>query len=349
MPQASASSAQRQTWVDVLRGASVLLVILLHAHEFAFNSYLAPGQTIRGSLLTDLVDMINTSVAPFRMELMFLLSGFFVAHGLSKGHSPYLVGKLRNVLYPFLLWSLVIFAMRQGGSVLAKGEPVEWQRLSRVLSGDTALTWFLYDLFLFYLVTPYLRRFNVLAVVLSALALAFVVPAKLYHHSALFYFYIYFYLGDYITRTRVDLAATPSRPILGLSAAALCAVVLMANLASFPKAWPGYLPLVLACLPLIVQLSVWASKGPASAWISYVGRHSIVFYLVHFPIFVGLAFLLRRRLDDGTLIFLTLLAVGVIIPWMVSLIRKSDRLPALNLLFSWPSLASVDRRAVANR
>ncbi|WP_258077214.1 acyltransferase family protein, partial [Xanthomonas arboricola] len=150
----------RDDWVDWLRGASVLMVIVLHAYGFAFDAYpeLRGGAAEESSALMLSIERLNRSLAPLRMQLMFLLSGLFVARGLDKGIAPYLGGKLRHVLYPYLLWSVLIFALREAGSVLAKAEPIAWLDLGKIAVGNVALTWFLFYLFVFLVLMPLLRR-----------------------------------------------------------------------------------------------------------------------------------------------------------------------------------------------
>ncbi|WP_175485649.1 acyltransferase [Pseudoxanthomonas sp. GM95] len=336
MPARPATPARRHQWIDVLRGTSVLMVIVLHAYQYAFSGYVPDGVEMRHSALTDAVRAVNVACAPFRMQLMFLLSGLFVARSLDKGSAPYLLGKLRHVLYPFLLWSLVIFLIRDGGAALLKREPVQWAQLGMIVTGTSTLTWFLYDLFIFYLVTPYLRRFNPLLVVLGAGLLALLVPPSLYVQPALFYYFIYFFVGDYVTRAKIDLSAWPGLGWLLLSAVSLVALMLVAHLGGLPKQWPGYLPLVLGALPLLVQAAAFASRFAWSAPLTFVGRNSIVFYLLHYPPYIVLAYPLHKLSHDGTLLLGALLAAGLGVPLLVCLLRDRFGVGAVNLLFSMP-------------
>lgn len=337
MPKLVSATRARQPWIDLLRGGSVLLVILLHARQYAFHGYLPDGATVDGSLLTDLVRLVNVSLAPMRMQLMFLLSGLFVARSLDKGSQAYLSGKLRSVLYPFLLWSLVIILVRDGGATAAKGVPFAWEEFGAIVTGTSTLTWFLYDLFLFFLVTPYLRRFSPLAVIPVALALAWLVPTSLYVKPELFYYFIYFYLGDWISRRGVDLAAYRSKSLLSFSGLCLLAIVLLANFSGMPKVWPVYLPLVLGTLPLLVWCAEHAAAHPWSAPLTYVGRNSIVFYLAHYPPFLVVAWLLHTVTLDGTVSLGVLLLTGIGTPALICLARDRIGTPAVDWLFSWPA------------
>ncbi|AKU51796.1 acyltransferase [Xanthomonas arboricola] len=328
----------RDDWVDWLRGASVLMVIVLHAYGFAFDAYpeLRGGAAEESSALMLSIERLNRSLAPLRMQLMFLLSGLFVARGLDKGIAPYLGGKLRHVLYPYLLWSVLIFALREAGSVLAKAEPIAWLDLGKIAVGNVALTWFLFYLFVFLVLMPLLRRLPA-PLVLAATVLGSVCLGPLLRQGAdPFYYFAFFYIGTLLAGRVPALLRQAPRWIWPLSCLSLCAIVLIANLTALHGIWIGYLPLVLIALPLLITAAMWANRQPAAQAIRYVGRNSVVFYLSHFPPFIVLAYLLPRWIDEGTVLFFALLSVGVLGPAVLCLLRAPGRLPALNLLFSAP-------------
>lgn len=338
-------SPPRQSWIDVLRGTSVLMVILLHAHGFAFNAYGATADTT--NLLVKCVDLLNLAAAPFRMELMFLLSGLFVATGLKKGRSQYLTGKISNVLHPFLLWSVVIFALRQVGSVIAKGEAIDWSPLMQIPTGSSALTWFLYYLFVFYLLTPLLRRANPVVVGAACMLLSVAIPEDFFNYHELAYYFFYFYLGDYLARRKVALTGQASPAVLLGSTAALVVTGFLGITSDLSKTWAGYLPLVLASLPVIFHVAAMASRHRFSQPLAYVGRNSIVFYLIHFPIYVGLGYVLHKLTDNGMLVFAVLLGVGVGVPVVLSVARTRNLLGPLDLMFSLKYVLDARSRKLA--
>lgn len=328
----------RQSWIDVLRGTSILLVMLSHSYGFT-----AFDKNLNQNAFIDVVSTVNTSVEAFRMEIMFLLSGFLVERGLKKGKRQYLTGKLHNIVYPFLVWSTIIFLLKQAGAVIFKGEPIEWEYLLRFLIGSTDLTWFLHELLLFYLITPLLSRLNVLTVVLVSCAMSNLVPRDIHDNlpgfnntfiNDLFYYFTYFFLGNYITKSNLSLSAIKETKVQLISLAAISTILVTSHFTDIAKTWPGYLPLVLASLPIFFLASIAASRSPLSSPLKYLGENSIVFYLVHYPTQMVLAYFLGKVISDKTALFLLLLLVGLLVPTLVSIGRARDEFRFLNIFFS---------------
>lgn len=335
MQRPYAVSADRQTWIDVLRGASVLLVILAHAHHFAITAAGADSPAVQGSALLQAVGLLNGLVGPIRMELMFLLSGLFVARGLQKGHTQYLAGKVSNVLYPFLIWALINFALREAGSVFIKGEPLSWHTLFDLLIGAAPPTWFLFDLFACFLVTPLLRRLPAWLVLPLLAALSLLLEHGGHARQAdLAYYLAYFYAGDFLVRAGWNPATRWGRGGLVFSALSLVCIGLMVTQLHLKRGWVGYLPFVLASLPLIAMLAQLAARTPLARPLSYAGRNSIVFYLVHFTLFIALAHVIQRATSDARVIFAVLLASGIGLPVLLSLARERRAFAFLDVLFS---------------
>ncbi|RXR05949.1 acyltransferase family protein [Pseudoxanthomonas composti] len=339
-----AAAGGRANWIDWLRGMSVLMVVLLHAHQFAFLAYPEVGAglpTTQGAFAR-LVHALNVAVAPLRMELMFLLSGMFVASGLRKGLRTYLRGKAERLLYPFILWSVLIFVLREAGSVLAKGEPIAWRGMMDIALGNTALTWFLYDLTLYFVAAPLLERLSPLLVGACALVISQLLLEVPGRSSDFFYYFIFFHVGSRYTDFLGALASHAGRAWLLVSSLACCALVGCAFRFHYSSTWHGYLPLVLLSMPLLFRLATQAClHRKSSDLICFVGRNSIVFYLVHFPLYVVLGYLLRRLGQDGDLMFLMLLMIGVCVPWTIAWLRQRPQMAWLEVLFTaqaWPTL-----------
>lgn len=118
-----AKSAQRQTWIDCVRGIGIILVVL--------------GHYIQGP------DPLSKWILSFHMPLFFILSGILVA--MREGYagkplSSILIHKAKQMLYPFFTFSLLVilyYLLRGKTDVAAK---VSYYTIT--LEGYNAL-WFL--------------------------------------------------------------------------------------------------------------------------------------------------------------------------------------------------------------
>lgn len=337
--------ADRQIWIDVLRGASGLLVMMAHAQYFARDAAGPAWAAAQDTLLLTLVVKLNLIMSPLRMELMFLLSGMFVAHSLAKGPRRYLAGKLNHVVYPFVVWSLLNFALRESGSVLFKGEPVAWGNLAELLLGHAPPTWFLFDLALFFLVAPWLRRLPLWGVLPALVGLSLLVHALGdARYADLFYYLAYFLCGDALVRKGRDLSRETRPWVLAGSALCLVAIAVLATQARMDKTWVGYLPVVLGALPSVAVMAAAIARTPLSRPLAYVGRNAVVFFVVHFTAFIALVPVLERFTRNGITLFVLLVLAGIALPLLLCVLRRRTGLQWIDLLFSADLLLSRRRR-----
>lgn len=84
----------RITWIDNLRGLSILAIIFLHSTIAVHNN---------AGHFTAFSGLLNEMLAPVRLGLMFFVSGLFVDAGLRKGLGPFLI--TRCAVFSIHLWS----------------------------------------------------------------------------------------------------------------------------------------------------------------------------------------------------------------------------------------------------
>ncbi|WP_427383664.1 acyltransferase family protein [Janibacter sp. G56] len=105
---------QRHRWMDVLRGAAVLLVIAWHAATIP-DAY--------GFVVPEAVHRVNRAGAPYRQPLLLFLSGMLLGRSLDKQWRSYAAGKARAILWPLFVWTLITAAV---ADVSALAQPVTW-------------------------------------------------------------------------------------------------------------------------------------------------------------------------------------------------------------------------------
>ncbi len=156
---------KRIDWIDYAKGIGIVLVVL--------------GHVLRG--LSDSVGLahwrelqtIDAWIYSFHMPFFFFLSGVFANRSENKTVPAFLLDKLRMILYPYVIWSGAVGALRailgQSGVSLSSFISNFW----RIIYQPIDIFWFLYALFLISLIYFLLRKLNVAAIhiLLSAILL----------------------------------------------------------------------------------------------------------------------------------------------------------------------------------
>lgn len=124
--------------MDRLRGAAIIAVLLLHAELGA--------RTTSGHDLP-LVHSVNELLSPYRMPMLVALSGVLLTPALAKGWRTYLGGKLRSLLWPYLVWVTLDTAY-----VAARAGGIGWDYVAHLAYDPQTYLWFLAYLFSFYVV-----------------------------------------------------------------------------------------------------------------------------------------------------------------------------------------------------
>lgn len=150
---------RRLIWMDNFRGLAIFLVIFHHAVSI---------MSWRGEGANPLAVVVNDATAGFRMPGLILLSGMLVERSLRKGSRPYLLGKVRNILWPFVLWVLV--------TALLIERRVTWSTVQEIVTPAHGILWFLWFLFAFYVLYWLSRNLNPAAVAICSFALSTVLP-----------------------------------------------------------------------------------------------------------------------------------------------------------------------------
>ncbi|EJL89836.1 acyltransferase family protein [Pantoea sp. GM01] len=269
----------RVSWIDNLRGMSILAVIFLHC-MIAVNQ--------QAGHFTAFNELVNQLLAPVRMGLMCFISGMFVESGLRKGVNRYLRNKVSTILYPFAIWALIYGGLKFLFSSMANHPQSPLGIILGHLSGGD-ITWFLHSLFLFFVLIIPARRLPcwlVLALcIIGSLWLPAIPADSLFasfdnlHINKSITLFAFFYVGDWLVRNDTDIALVAQRrQVMGISLASFLLLSTFSLWGGLGQHSPLMLPLALVSIPLFVLLA----ERVHLRWINYIGRHSIVFYLSHY-------------------------------------------------------------------
>lgn len=311
---------RRRGWMDVLRGVAVSLVVLAHAGlltEF-YSGFTFPG-------LQSAVSVIN----PLRMPLLFLLSGLLVPRSLAKGTWNYLRGKLTKVLYPYVLWTIVLIVI---GMVTA-AQIAPPNLLFALLQPETTL-WFLGYLFCYYLIALLCRWVHPLVIATAALALGAILVdgqwERFWDRA------VPFFIGVAIGRS-IDGFETFLRQRV------LCWVLLLAASAAMVShvlwGWGVSDTIWMSVITVAFVVGVTGAIMPIAEAsplkpLRYLGKNTIKLYILHWT-FIELT--LRWLSQATTLGPRPLLGIAVFVAFVppILVMLLADRFRVVDWLFEW--------------
>ncbi|MCE5288664.1 MAG: acyltransferase family protein [Nocardiaceae bacterium] len=133
-------STTRVPWVDVAKGTSIVLVVLLHSTNFLLGHNLASW----------FWDGFNTFLEPIRMPLFFLASGLFAQNILKTSWRAVVRKRIALFVWLYVLWIVIRFTyFTLLPSTVSTGEIGNpWMMLQALFVPNSGL-WFLYALALY--------------------------------------------------------------------------------------------------------------------------------------------------------------------------------------------------------
>jgi fucose 4-O-acetylase-like acetyltransferase len=272
----------RAQWLDAAKGLGILLVVYGHAARASYANGSMPAWATTADRL----------IYSFHMPLFFLVAGVFVWPSFGKGRAHFVTDKLRTIVYPYVLWSLI-----EGGLELAFADkvnsPIDWRDLAMIPIVPIEQFWFLYVMALCLLLTFVCYPYRA-AVALVAVVGLFLVTAYGGANMALrtLIFFPYFAVGILLAPSIRALGDSRQRASIVLAGTT---IVFTAGIVVRLDGTVGSLVLALAGSGATLALAVLIGTGPSSATLALLGRASLAIYVMHtifsagFRIFVKLA------------------------------------------------------------
>lgn len=317
------NTTQRFGWMDAIRGAAIILVVFGHATYYT-DLYTDHTFTRFGAF--------TNIVSPLRMPLLLFLSGLLVPRSMTKGPRRYFSGKAKNILYPYVLWSLLIIVAYWlvSQTIPTWYVPPVWA----IVTAPPLQLWFLAYLLVYYAIAYATRSVSPLWVVFGAIVLMGIPMEGAWGSIALRA--VPFFLGVWIARNPAPFEKLTSN--VWASAVLLAISVLLAvgrqfGILTVPDlSWA--FPLLLAFFVGVVGVLRPISEHWVLAPLRYVGKSSMKMYVIHAPaITITIALLTTRGYREPWGVLLAAIAVGYI-PALIAMFL-SDHVKPLEWLFAW--------------
>ncbi|RZA11678.1 MAG: acyltransferase, partial [Proteobacteria bacterium] len=129
-----AEADKRLDWVDMAKGLSILLVVMMYA---AFST----GEDTGG---TGVLHWLIAFATPFRMPEFFLISGLFLSLVIARSWSAYADRRVVHYLYFYALWAIIHIVFKDA---LIGRDPVgAISYLAFAVVEPYGVLWFIYQL-----------------------------------------------------------------------------------------------------------------------------------------------------------------------------------------------------------
>ncbi|SIT41362.1 Acyltransferase 3 [Paraburkholderia ribeironis] len=309
----------RQTYLDVARGAGIILVVYGHVLRGVFAAELVPVGTL-GTVLawTDYV------IYTFHMPLFFFLSGLHVRNSLRGTQREFMRSKVRAIVYPYLLWSILQGSVQLAMASHGVNHPLMLSDLLAIGWRPFAQFWFLYALMLCMMGAWTLARFvpavtqepmampirGLLAGV-AATGLAVGASTQWGILSTTLMNWPFFVLGILVSNALPGWLESNSgnRACVATAAVFAAAVAFAHRFGVATSVWA--VPAAFVGIALSLQLSYrYASRQMRYTWLTSIGFASMPIYLMHILAMAGVRTVLMRA---GITDLATHLALGTVV------------------------------------
>ncbi|RZT87921.1 putative membrane protein YcfT [Pseudonocardia sediminis] len=281
-PTAVASVTTRETWIDVAKGAAIVLVVLRHSQD-AVNDH---GQGVAAW------NLLNDSLASVRMPLFFLVSGLFAARALQAPLARFGRSKLAHFGWLFALWAGVyVIGYAVWAAVTRQPEGAWWWATEAAAKDSTP--WYLLALAVFFALARAARSLPPTAQLattgaVSALFATETVTTGVWMFDRMGHYAVFFLAGCYgSSLVRAWVSRTSWWTVAGVGAAWAGAGVVVAVVGRDGVA--GDLVLPLLGLPAALALLGRLQHARVVAPLAVLGRNTLPVYVLHFVAVLAVA------------------------------------------------------------
>jgi len=306
-------AGNRIVWVDYAKAIAIVLIVASHIQHQIMKMGLCAE--------TEAYQFIDALLYSFHVPLFFFLSGLFFRGALLKrGLKLFALSKLRTILYPFIVWSLLQTAIE---IVLSRsgGDGLSWTALATCLYYPRAHFWFLHALFFMSLISGAIYSAS------GRLSLPLLLGTAL----LLYFGALWIDFGPFadLARNYIFFAAGIAAEELGLLKAwkrvgalqLVSAALLFAGLESafiglgWNMLWSGRLVLAGAGIVFSLALAKFIAEISEIRALEYLGARTLPIYVAHvlaaYPVMLGIMAVSGTRLISAYAIAGMLAGIGL--------------------------------------
>jgi fucose 4-O-acetylase-like acetyltransferase len=325
----SPPATHRFLWMDFVRGVAIVLVMIVHAGAL---------YSARGFELPPWIRTLDMGMAPYRIPLLIFLSGILLDHSLKKGVLRFAYGKFRSLLWPYVLWTIIV--------CVAEYSPEKLFDVS-VWRGGTYL-WYMLFLAIYFFVALFVARVPHLVVAFFALAIAILMPDGGKYGERLFVLMSFFFMGAFAGQHLQQFV----RILANRWSLALLPLVVGVSILSALRGPINYTPLfTIAILPGIFGLCALlyhVQHSRTAAPFKYIGRKSIVYYVTHIPVYLLMIRALSALgLTSPEIMIPACLVTGMVVATILA--WAMDRSKLVACLFAAPDIVDLYTNNAARR
>ncbi|MHA6690236.1 acyltransferase family protein [Devosia sp. A449] len=348
-----AETDKRLDWVDMAKGLSIFLVVMMYAAS-------SVGEDTGG------VGVLHWAIAfatPFRMPEFFLISGLFLSRVIDRPWRAYADRRVVHYLYFYALWALIHIIFKVG---LPSTDPVgAAEQIAWAVIQPYGVLWFIYMLAVVSAATKLLRDLR--APVWAVFAVTAILQMANIHTGSYLVdqfaeYFVFFYAGFVLAPKLFELVGRAvERPLLAVAGLVVWAV-LNAALVFSPgfemhpihpvmglAGLPGlHLALALVGTAALCVLAALLARLPFMDWLRWMGSKSLVVYVAFvLPMGIARTLLIKLGVDDASVLSVAIMAISIVSPlvllWIV------ERIGFGKFLFERPAWAHLPGTQGARR
>ena len=334
MSRPSPVETSRIAWVDLAKGMTILLVVVMHSTGGVEKYLDAEGW----------MHYVVAFASTFRMPVFFAVAGLFAAKAISKDWRSFLDGKLSHFFYFYFLWMSIQFLFKAPFFAQSMGLDGVASAYLLAYIQPFGLLWFIYLLPIYFLVLRFTAGAPMLAQFAFAVACKYMlVDTGIQVVDFFSKYYVFFLVGHFGRDIWLKLADTARRykmaAILVLGAWIVAnGLVLYSGLSQITPI--AILMGVLGFVAVIDFLALLPRRGLAEI-LAFCGQRSLPIYLGFF-LPMGVSRLLLPKLcpicSVGMISFLV--SVSAILG-AIAMYEIGKRLPLIAFLYKRPNWARL--------